>query len=117
MSIKSDYKRKLIKEVDIPSGFKFKIRAIGPLFVSRLMAENNLTNEEIQAGSNKFNSLMLKEAVVEPKLSLEPTDSEDELSVEDITNNDVVFLLREIISFSGLKEENNKEKVPLQKRK
>ena len=118
MSIKQEYKRKLIKEVTIPSGFKFKIKSIGPLFVSRLMADNNLTTEEIQQGSNKFNSIMLREAVIDPKLSAEPTDDEDELSVEDLTNKDVVFLLKEIISFSGLGDEGkNKDKVPLQKQK
>ena len=118
MSIKQEYKRKLIKEVLLPSGFKFKIKSIGPLFVSRLMSDNNLTTEEIQKGSNKFNSVMLKEAVIDPKLSAEPTDDEDELSVEDLTNEDVVFLLKEVISFSGLNaEEKGKDKVPLRKQK
>jgi hypothetical protein len=124
MSIGSEYKKKLIKTVDLPSGFKFTIKSVGPLFITRLLTENNITTDEIQQGSNKFNSILLAEAVIDPKLNPNATDSNDELSVEDLLRGDVEFLLNEILSFSGLSsknrnkgEEDSKNKIPLGKRK
>lgn len=111
MSVASDYKKRLYKEVTLPSGFTFKIKAIGPFLVTRLMNKHNLTIDEIRRGSNIFNAELLCTAVVEPKLSMEPSDDENTLCVEDILNEDLTRLLSEVIAFSGLREENN----PLQK--
>jgi len=112
MSRAEEYRASLYVDVKLPSGFTFKVRKVGPLAVARIMSEHNLTVDQINEGSMEFNIAFLEYAVVDPKLvSSDPKD--DELQVEDLTNEDVKFLLNKIIDISGLSSDKN----PLQKQK
>lgn len=114
MSIAKEYKQSLVKEITLPSGFTFTIKAVGPLAISKIMADNNITMEDIEKGSTDFNIKLVSSAVVEPKV-VESNANEDELEACDILRDDLVFLINEILKFSGLTQ--NKDTVPLSKRK
>jgi len=114
MSIAKEYKQSLIKEITLPSGFTFKIKAVGPLAISKIMADNNITMDDIEKGSTEFNIKLVSSAVIDPKV-VESNAKEDELEACDILRDDLVFLINEILELSGLTQK--KDSVPLSKQK
>ena len=103
-----------IKIVTVPTGFKFKIKKLNPISLSRLSADIDLENlNENDVKSNLLLSIkMLKKAIIEPHITDGESD-ENSLSLDDIDSEDITFLIDQITSLAS----SEKKDVVIQKKK
>ena len=96
-----------IKIVTVPTGFKFKIKKLNPISLSRLSADIDLENlDENNVKGNLLLSIkMLKKAIIEPTITENESD-ENSLSIDDIDSGDLTFLIDEITSLASSEKKN-----------
>mgnify|MGYP000120728850 CR=1 FL=1 len=112
MTFAEEYRKQLYKVVEVPSGFKFKIRKLTMRAFKIVMeaAPPKKPGESISFEDIDFGEFaeavpkVLLECVVEPKLAEKP--SKNRLSVYELDAVDQQVLFMEIIKLSGLTEEN-----------
>jgi len=110
----AEYRKRVYKVVTAPSGFSFTIRKMSFKVFSKLLQiygetpTTELTAEQrAKLGERLRNQLpqimevVIPGCVVKPKIVLE-NPTEDELALDDIEPNDLIFLMNEITNFSGL---------------
>ena len=115
MTFAEEYRKRLYKVVEVPSGFKFKIRKLTMKAFSELVKVAppakpgepvDLAKEDLDTFIEVAHKVLL-ECVVEPKLAERP--KKDVLSVYELSAEDQQFLLFEILKLSGLAEEQLEE--------
>ena len=97
----NEYRKSLIKAVKAPSGFEFKIRKLTTLRFASIGGPELASDP---ARAEEFMDAVIKACVVEPKIVDEVRDPEAELGIDEIAYGDKIFLLNEILAFSGLRE-------------
>ena len=106
MTFAEEYRKQLYKVVEVPSGFKFKIRKLTLTAFNELMKAAPPAKPGEPVDFSKFTEkipVVLLECVVEPKLSDRP--SKNRLSVHELSAVDQQVLFMEILKLSGLTEE------------
>lgn len=124
ITLASEYRAKQRKIVTLPSGFTFEIRKMSPLVFAKMFDvlgyEANVSKEQtesiIKEKLEEILKLIIPNCVVKPKISLEPTDDEEVLCLEDLEMDDFYTLLDEISNFSGLSEDDMKERELFRKK-
>jgi len=105
-----EYRKKHTKIVKAPSGFDFTIRPLPMVTIARMMAGKSTFGDLISDPETAFDDLInnpepleeiLQFSVIYPKISC--SGSDNVLSVDEIHKDDIVFLINEIINFSGLR--------------
>ena len=101
------YRKKIKTEVvvQVPTGFKFTIRKLNPLALSKLSEDLDITNlNEGDTTTNRNLTIrMLKAAIIEPQITENDVGDENALSILELDGDDVMFLIDEIIKSSGAK--------------
>jgi len=124
MSVTSveEYRKRIYKIVELPSGAKFKIRKMSPSLVNEVLSilgiklspslspeearkefEQKMSDKDFPKFLAEVAPLVVSNCVVEPKISLNP--SEDALSFDELEPMDVFNLLTQILDFTGLTAE------------
>jgi len=106
-----EYRKKHTKVVKVPSGFDFTIRPLSTVAVTRMMTGKSKADDFTSDPETLPKILEL--SIIDPKITLDSHGSEDTLSVEEIDKDDVMFLIDEIMNFSGLKGEDQGKISPL----
>lgn len=106
-----EYRKKHTKIVKVPSGFDFTIRPLSTVAVTRMMSGKSKTDDFTNDPETLPKILQL--SIIDPKITLDSYGNDDALSVEEIDKDDVMFLIDEIMSFSGLKGEDQEKISPL----
>ena len=108
------------KKITLPSGAVFEIRKLSPIAFGEIL---KITGPETARDMDDvirdkivdIMKIIVPRCVVKPKITLEETDDEDSLSLEDLEMQDVFALLDEVYAFSGLSTEDTKERKSFHK--
>ena len=103
------------KKITLPSGAVFEIRKLSPIAFGEIL---KITGPETARDMDDvirdkivdIMKVIVPRCVVKPKITLEETDDEDKLSLEDLEMQDVFALLDEVYAFSGLSTEDTEER-------
>lgn len=107
------------KRLATPSGFSFTIRKLSPLDVLLCGGDADLAalaradeatlaaSSELRAKAEAFSMRIVRRALVGVRLRLKerPTYAADELFAGDVPREDMLFLVKEILAWSGLTKE------------
>ena len=103
MSIVKQYRKKYTKEVKLPSGFTFKIRKMNVedlYLLTKIYGNRPIGELEARELLPDVVKTILPRCVIEPKIAEKP--SENALGVDELTADDVVALITEIMAFGGV---------------
>ena len=101
------YRKKIKTEVvvQVPTGFKFTIKRLNPLALSKLSGDLDITNlnEGDTVANRNLTIRMLKAAIIDPPITDNDVGDENMLSILELDGDDVMFLIDEVIKSSGAK--------------
>ena len=101
------YRKKIKTEVvvQVPTGFKFTIRRLNPLALSKLSGDLDITSlsEGDTIANRNLTIRMLKAAIIDPPITDNDVGDENTLSILELDGDDVMFLIDEVIKSSGAK--------------
>jgi len=118
-----EYRKRVRKTVEAPSGFKFVIRKLNLKTLARLMEvygetptgdlsekQKALLADKLKGRLEDIVEVVLPNCIVKPKVVLNETTKKDELALADLEPDDLIFLVNTITDFSGLTGEAAEER-------
>jgi len=103
----NEYRRKVRKIIELPSGAVFEIRKLSPLRMAEVIDIGDGVDQVKIANSIRDNlvtlmRVVIPSCVVRPKIVLYDTDKKGELSFDDLEPDDLYALLDQVYEHSGL---------------
>jgi len=100
-----------------PSGQYYLISGMKPVHVGMLINVLGISGEAVKIDRGKVldkldevRDTLIPQCIVEPKIRVEVTDPETELSTSDLLTADVIFLIDNIIAKTGLAVPEERER-------
>jgi len=110
-----EYRKKMLKEVTLPSGFNVTIRKL-PLSAVTKMSKlfkfkgvaTNIPRDELMEHMDELIEILIPQCVVRPRIVTENPAPKGALSLQELEWSDSLAIIDEIIEFGGLSEEDAK---------